>query len=137
MAYAQWVTISIYPSNYRATLKNVSHSWGKFYRDKKDDEIAPGDIEGHVIESGQSYTISACGRSDASSGTEGSFDIYDGNVKVGTYTWDCPWGSKDNSSQWNPSGPNPPLNNYNTQQTGANLYSGALGDITIVTTKIR
>ncbi|MBF4285707.1 aegerolysin, partial [Vibrio anguillarum] len=29
MAYAQWVTITIYATNYDVTLKNVSHSWGK------------------------------------------------------------------------------------------------------------
>jgi hypothetical protein len=130
MAYAQWVTMTIKP-NYNATLKNVAHSWGKFYDgNNKDNEIQPSAIEGHVIKAGDSYIIGACGRSDASSGTEGSFDIYDGDVKVGTLTWDCPWGSKTNSYQWTPND-----DNYSTQVTGANLDSGALGNMVIVSKK--
>lgn len=87
MAYAQWVTITIYPANFNATIKNAAHSWGKFYTNgNKDDEIQPSAIDGTVIPAGGSYTISACGREDAASGTEGSFDVYDGDTKVGTYS---------------------------------------------------
>ncbi|WP_310555877.1 aegerolysin family protein [Flavobacterium sp.] len=138
MAYAQWVAITIYPSNFEITLKNVAHSWGKFYKDgNKDNEIQPSEIEGTKIAAGNSYVIYACGRSDAAAGTEGSFDIYDGATVVGTYTWDCPWGSKTNSSNWSPNGPQPPFNNYITQQSGANLNSGALGNVTLQTTKVK
>ncbi|ENM5913050.1 aegerolysin family protein [Vibrio mimicus] len=144
MAYAQWVTITIYATNYDVTLKNVSHSWGKFYDSKqigvaggsKDNEYEPSAIEGKVIERGSSFSINACGRSDAASGTEGSFELYDGSTQVGTYSWDCPWGSKSNASTWSPAGPQPPLNKYITSQTGANLDSGALGTVIIQTTKI-
>jgi hypothetical protein len=144
MAYAQWVTITIYATNYDVTLKNVAHSWGKFYDSaqigvaggNKDKEYEPGAIEGHVIKKNESFSINACGRSDASSGTEGSFELYDGDTQVGTYSWDCPWGSKTNSSTWSPAGPQPPLNHYLTSQTGANLNSGALGTVNIQTTKI-
>uniref|UniRef100_UPI00188CE034 aegerolysin family protein n=1 Tax=Vibrio anguillarum TaxID=55601 RepID=UPI00188CE034 len=93
-------------------------------------------IDGHIIERGTSLSINACGRSDASSGTEGSFELYDGPTHVGTYSWDCPWGSKTNTSTWTPSGPQPPLNKYITSQTGANLDSGALGTVIIQTTQI-
>lgn len=145
MAYAQWVTITIYALNFDVTLKNVGHSWGKFYDSNqvggaggnKDNEYQPSAIEGHVIKAGNSFSINACGREDASSGTEGSIELYDGNTQVGTYSWDCPWGIKTNSSTWSPSGPQPPLNNYLTSQNGANLDSGALGTVTIQTTKIR
>jgi hypothetical protein len=144
MAYAQWVTITIYASNYDVTLKNVAHSWGKFYDadqigtagGNKDKEYEPSDIEGKVIKSGNSFSINACGREDASSGTEGSFELYDGTTQVGTYSWDCPWGIKTNSSTWSPAGPQPPLNKYITSQSGANLDSGALGTVTVVTAKI-
>ncbi|MBF4285183.1 aegerolysin family protein, partial [Vibrio anguillarum] len=51
-------------------------------------------------------------------------------------SWDCPWGSKTNTSTWTPSGPQPPLNKYITSQTGANLDSGALGTVIIQTTQI-
>ncbi len=137
MAYAQWVTITIYPANFNATIKNAAHSWGKFYTNgNKDDEIQPSAIDGTVIPAGGSYTISACGREDAASGTEGSFDVYDGDTKVGTYSWDCPWGSKSNTSTWTPFGPPPPANKYTTQQSGANLDSGALGNVTLQSVKI-
>lgn len=144
MAYAQWVTITIYATNFAATLKNVAHSWGKFYDSKqvgiaggnKDNEYQPSDIEGKVINAGSAFSINACGRSDAAAGTEGSFDLYDGATHVGTYTWDCPWGSKTNSSTWTAAGAPPPLNKYITAQSGANLDSGALGTVTIQTTKL-
>lgn len=145
MAYAQWGTFVIYATNFNVTIKNVAHSWGKFYDSKqigvaggsKDNEYQPSDIEGKVVAAGMSFAINACGREDASSGTEGSFDLYDGTTFVGTYTWDCPWGSKSNSSTWSAAGPQPPLNSYVTQQSGANLDSGALGTVVIQTTKIK
>ena len=144
MAYAQWVTVTIYATNFDVKLKNVSHSWGKFYDSSKigieggnkDNEYEPSKIEGQVIKAGNSFSINACGRSDAAAGTEGSFELYDGNTLVGTYSWDCPWGSKTNYSTWSPSGPQPPLNKYLTSQSGANLNSGALGTVTLQTTKL-
>jgi hypothetical protein len=144
MAYAQWVTITIYATNYDVTIKNVAHSWGKFYDSKqigkaggnKDNEYQPSAIEGTVIKAGTAFSINACGREDASAGTEGSLELYDGATPVGTYTWDCPWGSKTNSSTWTSAGAPPPLNKYITSQSGANLYSGALGTVTIQTTRI-
>ncbi len=125
------------------TIKNVAHSWGKFYDSNqigipggnKDNEYDPSAIEGKVIKAGQSFAINACGREEASSGTEGTFDIYDGQTYVGTYTWDCTWGSKTNSSTWSPAG-SQQAKNYITQQSGANLDSGALGTVTIQTVKI-
>lgn len=111
---------------------------GKFYSNgNKDEEIQPSQIEGTTVTQDQTYTIYACGRENASSGTEGSFDIYDGNTKVGTYTWDCPWGSKTNSSDFSPSGSEPPYNRYMTEQYGANLDSGALGNVSLETLKKR
>lgn len=137
MAYAQWAAITIYPRAFTATLKNVAHKWGKFYASgNKDKEIPPSEIEGKQITPGSTYTIYACGRRDAAAGTKGSFDIFDGDTQVGTYSWDCPWGSKTNSSTWTAFGPPPPHNKYITQQAGANLYGGALGNITLETVKV-
>lgn len=127
MAYAQWVTIAIRPANVNVTLKNVVHEWGKFYSGDKDNEVDPSSIEGTSISSGNAYTIEACGRSNSPSGTEGSFDVYDDNVHIGTMSWDCPWGSKTNSATWSPSS----NDNYVVQMTGANVDSGALGNITL------
>src|SRR5882724_7685031 len=103
MAYAQWAVFTITTVGATMTVKSVTLNWGKFYKNgNKDDEVPISDIEGHQIAPGVSYVISTCGRSDASSGTEGSFDLYDGATKVGNYYWDCPWGSKTNTSKWTP-----------------------------------
>jgi len=130
MAYAQWVAITIRPANCKLTIKNVVHQWGKFYSGSKDKEVDPSSINGTQIDAGDAYAISACGREDSASGTEGSFDLYDGNAHVGTYSWDCPWGSKTNSSTWSPA-----QDNYVAQITGANLDSGALGNVEIKVAK--
>jgi len=140
MAYSQWVTISIHAINYDVTLKNVAHSWGKFYDSKqignaggnKDNEYEPSAIEGKVIKIGTIFSINACGRENASSGTEGTLELYDGNIQVGTYSWGCPW-SGSNSSVWSPS---IHFNDYMTSQTGANLHDGALGVVDVRTMKI-
>lgn len=138
MAYAQWGTFTITPKGdiAKLTVKNVSLAWGKFYKDgNKDDEVATSTIENHKIDVRTSYTISSCGRSDASSGTEGSFDLYDGDTKVGHYYWDCPWGSKQNHSTWTPQDSSP-TSPYVTQVTGGNLDSGALGNVYINCVKV-
>ena len=136
MAYAQWLSVTICPKNFQTTVKNVALSWGKFYSNgDKDKEVPTSDIEGKTIDAKGSFAIYSCGRSDASSGTEGSFDLFDGDTKVGTYTWDCPWGRKENTSNWNDYGPPAPDNPYITQQNGANTDSGAIGNVTLTTIK--
>ena len=131
MAYAQWVEINIKPINFNTTIKNVRADWGKFYSGSKDNEIDVSKINNHQISENDSYTISSCGRSDSASGTEGKFDLYDGNTHIGEYYWDCPWGSKTNISNWNPSS-----EDYIVQVTGGNLDSGALGNIFLKVVKI-
>jgi len=134
MAYAQWVSITIAPTGCDVTIKNVQQNWGKFYLcGNKDHELPISDIEGHKIPSGQEYTICSCGRESAASGTEGSFDLYDGNTQIGNYYWDCPWGSKTNTSTYTAASPN-----YITQlNPQGNLNSGALGNVGIQTVKIK
>lgn len=127
MAYAQWVSITIEPKHYDITVKNVHCDWGKFYQGSKDNEISAEDIDGKVVKEGEKFTIYSCGRSDSSSGTEGAFDIYDGETHVGNYYWSCPWGSKTNTSTWTNDN-----SDYITQVTGANLDSGALGNVSLV-----
>ncbi|MEW6255615.1 MAG: aegerolysin family protein [Pseudomonadota bacterium] len=131
MAYAQWVEITIKPISCSVQIKNIVHQWGKFYIGSKDNEVAPESLEGKAIESGSSFTFGACGRENASSGTEGSFDLYDGKTNVGNYYWDCPWGSKTNTSTWTPGS-----DSYICQATGANLNSGALGNVTLKAVKV-
>ncbi|MCB1194181.1 MAG: aegerolysin family protein [Leptospiraceae bacterium] len=126
MAYAQWISINIKPKGFNAIIRNVKSDWGKFYQGSKDNEVNIDAINNHIINDGEGFDISSCGREEATSGTEGSFDIYDGSTHIGNYYWDCPWGSKTNTSTWTPSN-----DNYLAQVSGANLDSGALGDIAI------
>jgi hypothetical protein len=126
MAYAQWVTITLQPRGLSLSVQNAKLEWGKFYSGDKDNEVSTASINEIVVADGQAAVISSCGRSDASSGTEGSFDLYDGPTFLGTYAWDCPWGSKTNTSTWTPGN-----ESYISQVTGANLYGGALGNVTI------
>jgi hypothetical protein len=133
MAYAQWVSITITSRGTTLSLKNADLAYGKFHQTgNKDEEISPDDINEITINSGKSAVINSCGRENSPSGTEGRFDIFDGEVKVGEYYWDCPWGSKTNNSTWTPDD----LDNYVTQVTGGSLDSGALGNITIKCVKL-
>lgn len=133
MAYAQWVSIEIKSVGTTLSIKNAQHAWGKFFQcGDKDKEVSVDDINKITIPSGGVVSICACGRENASSGTEGSIDIYDGDVLVGTYYWDCPWGSKRNISTWTPSG----SDDHITQVTGGNLDSGAIGNIYIKCVRI-
>ncbi|MDX6914309.1 aegerolysin family protein [Pectobacterium carotovorum] len=133
MAYAQWVEIRIYSENMTLTVKNVVQSWGKFYKKgNKDDEISKDKIEGLKIDYDSNVTICSCGRSNSWSGTEGSFELYDGSVLVGKYYWDCPWGSKDNKSEWTKGD----SKNYETSIEGGNLDSGAIGNVYLTCIKI-
>jgi hypothetical protein len=130
MSYAQWMTLSVLPTGCDVTLKNFQHSWGKFYINDKDDEKSPGSLNGSLAQDGGDFTFGACGREDASSGTTGSVDLFDGHIIIGTYNWDCPWGSKTNTSNWSPSSIVHPQVTYNVSFTGANIHGGALGSVT-------
>jgi hypothetical protein len=133
-SYAQWVRMEIHAENTNLKVQNLVKGWGKFHVDgDKNREISPTDVNNRTILSGESYVISACGRSGAGSGTDGNFDLFDGEVKVGNYHWSCPWGSKPNESTWTPA--ETAGDAYEVTVKGANLDSGALGNITIVCTK--
>lgn len=127
MAYAQWIKMDIHPEKCDVTIKNAALKWGKFHQpEDKNKEISIDDINGTIISAGGHAVIASSGREDASSGTEGSIDLYDGNVKIGTYIWDCPWGSKNNISEWHRES-----KAYSVDISGANLYGGAIGTVTI------
>jgi hypothetical protein len=105
---------------------------GKFYKwDNKDDEISASEVDKQVATRRRDADVAACGRSDASSGTEGTLDLYDSDDKVCHIYWNCPWGSKTNEFKGSD------LDNaYVVQQTGANLDGGAIGTVTIKVVKI-
>ena len=112
-SYEQWVVITIINSSAeKVVVKNVSLSWGKFYKygewpsyasvaitsdhslcvDDKDVEIPASEIENTEINPGHEFKISSCGRSGTPSGTEGQFDIYENKGdKVRHFYWACPW----------------------------------------------
>lgn len=105
---------------------------GKFYKwDNKDNEISAADVDKQVATRGHDADVASCGRSDASSGTEGTLDLYDDDVKVCHIYWSCPWGSKTNEFQITDID-----NAYVVQQTGANLDGGALGTVTVKVARI-
>lgn len=100
---------------------------GKFYKwNNKDDEISVGEVEGATIKQGDSYGIASCGRSDASSGCEGSFELFDGDTRVCKIYFDCPWGSKTNT--FNVSDID---KRHMVQFQGGNIDSGALGNVDV------
>jgi len=103
-----------------------------YHVDDKDDEIPASDIEGKVILAGESYRVNSCGRANASSGTEGSFDLVDQNgTAIRDLYWNCPWGKKTNV--WRVTGGNV---KWLLESNGANLNSGALGTITVTVVKL-
>ena len=56
MANPQWVAITIYPSNFDVTIKELDLPMGKFFKDEtgKDGEIPSSVIEGVKIPAGKS-----------------------------------------------------------------------------------
>ncbi|OUC50242.1 hemolysin, partial [Eggerthia catenaformis] len=96
MAYAEWIAVKVVVSKSIGTvgIRNATLQWGKFYRyTNKDDEISTEEVSSMNVQAGSPQWIASCGRENASSGTQGSFDCYDGNTKMGTFSWDDPWKS--------------------------------------------
>jgi hypothetical protein len=97
MAYSQWIKVTIESRNLNIGVQNAYLGWGKFHAEgNKDREISNQEITSIVVHDGESKTISSCGRENASNGTAGRFDLYDGGTKIGTFSWDNPWGGKRN-----------------------------------------
>ncbi|KAK0710131.1 aegerolysin type hemolysin, partial [Lasiosphaeria miniovina] len=73
-------------------VKNLGTKWqGKFYQwDNKDHELSAADVSKQVAGPSGKIDIASCGRSDASSGTEGDYDIYEGDTKVCHIYWTAP-----------------------------------------------
>ena len=96
MAYAEWIAVSIEVSSSLGTvgIRNAVLQWGKFYRyNDQDAELSIAQIDDINVTAGNPQWIASCGRESASSGTQGSFDCYDGNVKMGSFSWNDPWAS--------------------------------------------
>lgn len=131
-AYGQWVEITIYAVNADFTVNDAYTRWGKFHKPgDKNYEVSSRSINGTIIKDGDKYTIASCGRSDASSGTEGGFSLYDGDKLVFRYYWDCPWGSKNNNDSLDEKD----KDGYYVTKSGGNYYGGALGNVFIAVMK--
>lgn len=134
MAYAQWIEVKVVSENMTLKVQHANLNWGKFYKNgDKDTEISSGDIDKITVESGKSTMVCSCGRSGASSGTEGSFELYNGDTKIGKFNWVCPWGKKSNSFSWNQEASK---DSYYTNRDGGNTDSGAIGNVTITCIKL-
>jgi hypothetical protein len=103
MGYAQYIEMELYnkSKSRKYTVGGATLAWGKFYqRPNKDQEIGAGDIDGQVVNPGKGFFVCACGRENASSGTEGSVTIYDGDTQVGVIHWDNPWLAGSTNRVW-------------------------------------
>ena len=133
MGYKQWGSMLI--RNYTKTPLNVRNArldWGKFYQyPNKAIEIKPTDLEKRIIDRNGEINIAACGRSDTSSGTEGSFDIFEQERKVFNLYFDSPWSAfssndckiRDHDHKWL------------VKRTIHNDGEGALGNVFIEVTE--
>ncbi|KAJ5928372.1 hypothetical protein N7466_007328 [Penicillium verhagenii] len=78
-------------------VQNSELQWGKFYADgNKNDEISPQQVDETVIPpfSSGPADIWTCGREDAPSGSQGSFDLIDQNTgggKICSIDWNAPY----------------------------------------------
>lgn len=134
MAYAQWIEIRIVAENCSLQIKDASLEWGKFYKkdgekSDQDTELKPDEIDKIQISSGRSAYVCSCGRESASSGTEGSFNIYDGEQKVTHVKWDCPWSGQNSRSHESDS------EAYGITMTGGTSKSGSIGEVTVIVFK--
>lgn len=115
-------TSQVPPANTHDTIRGKFFEWSN-----KDHEISSAEVESKSAgANGGEVGVASCGRSDASSGTEGSFDVYDGDTHVCHIYWDCPWGSKHNKFEITNIN-----DDYGASYDGASLDSGAIGTVTV------
>jgi hypothetical protein len=138
-AYAQWASFTIKAVGFPGVIDYSRLQWGKFYQwDNKDHEVS---VNGIKFAEGRTSLnlVSACGREDSPSGTQGEFYICkDGadpkgpDYKVCKLSWDCPWAGKINS--WGASDYDSDM--YVVSITGGSSFGGAIGTLTVTVAKI-
>lgn len=111
MSNRQWVEFNINVEGFEATIKDTRLGWGKLYKPAEKDYqcgckkscVCPTCVDGAKIKSGESYKLASCGLSDAEAwrsypinnvgrgdapcGTDGYFQIFDGNKAVAKICW--------------------------------------------------
>ena len=139
MGHNDWTRIIIRAENAILKLKELNLVWGKIHEyGNFDKELPASDYMNKNIRSGRSMYIHLAGRSNSPSGTEGSFEIFDGDVKIGKFQWECPY-KGDNSIKWNYAamdGDNYAEENYKVSTLWHNKTGGALENVTVICTKI-
>lgn len=133
MSYAEWIEVTIQISSAigAAVIRNTKIRLGKFYRVNKDTEVPPKEIDLMNIYAGSPVIVSACGWENSASGTQGSFDIFDGAAKMGTFWWDAPW-APGAANTW---GFNPASDVYVGQVTGGHSSAPEIGSVKLRLTK--
>lgn len=135
MPYNQWVKFNICPKFCDIQIKSVVLKLGKFHEDgNKDKEINKVEIDDMIINAGSTGIICSCGREADEGVTEGYFEIYDVNTNkvITEIYWECPGDKRENSFLFTE-----PPEEYLICEYGANLYKGALGNISIKITKLK
>ncbi|KAF7555732.1 hypothetical protein G7Z17_g2011 [Cylindrodendrum hubeiense] len=134
-AEAQWVAFDIKNRMKKndISVNNAYLSYGKFYKGSKDREISIQEVDSIVIAPGTIETISSCGREQSPSGTTGNFDLFDGDTKICTTKWDCPWGSPTNNVEI--TSYDAETSDYSVVLGPWNVSGGAIGTVSITITR--
>jgi len=94
MGYAEFIELDVFnkSTSHTFTIQGASLTWGKFYQyPNKDAEISASQVDNTELKPGARTWVCSCGRDNASSGTEGSIEIWDGITKVGSIAWYDAW----------------------------------------------
>ena len=133
MAHAQWIEIRIQAENMTVKVRAAGLTAGKFYQQgNKGSEVSSADINKIDIASGKEAYISACGHNSSAAGTEGGFNLYDGETKIARFQWDCPWDKAANYFDLFEK----IATGYNLSYSGGNRSDGAIGNVTITCIKL-
>lgn len=92
MAYSCYIVVCIRSVNTTLNIQKASLNYGKFYeKDNKDKELLPETIDQIEIRPEEKRYICSCGRSSSATGTTGSFEIFDNELKLATLNWMVPF----------------------------------------------
>lgn len=94
--YDQWIDLYIENVGNEPIQITGSLEWGKWYKNGDKSQVTSDPDT--FIQPGEKLRVSACGRADSASGTEGTIHVKDrqGSTELVTVKFDCPWsGSND------------------------------------------
>jgi len=111
MGYKEWIQLKIVNKTDRTlVVKDLYLHWGKLYEyPEKGIEVGLDTANSKEIKPGKFLTFASCGRENATHGTEGDLNLFDGDERVMKVYWDSPyWGVNKFSTYyvaegWHPS----------------------------------